>query len=95
MHVRVRKGLNIPIAGEPEQRIHDVSPVGWAALVARDYRGLRPRLLAEVGGRVVLGQPLLVDKNNPDVSYTSPGCGEVVAIHRGERRALQAIVIRL
>ena len=95
MHVRVRKGLNIPIAGEPEQRIHDVSPVGWAALVARDYRGLQPRLLAEVGGRVVLGQPLLVDKNNPDVSYTSPGCGEVVAIHRGERRALQAIVIRL
>jgi Na+-transporting NADH:ubiquinone oxidoreductase subunit A len=95
MHVRVRKGLRIPIAGEPEQRIHDTAPVGWVALVARDFRGLRPRLQAEVGGRVVLGQPLLVDKNNPGVMYTSPGCGEVVAIHRGARRALQSVVIRL
>ena len=95
MHVRVRRGLNIPIAGEPEQRIHDADPVGWVALVARDYRGLRPRLLCEVGGRVVLGQPLLVDKNNPEVMFTSPGCGEVVAIHRGDRRALQSIVVRL
>ncbi|MGB5195312.1 MAG: Na(+)-translocating NADH-quinone reductase subunit A [Polyangiales bacterium] len=95
MHVRVRKGLNIPIAGEPQQRIYDAEPAGWVGLAVRDFRGLRPRLRAEVGGRVVLGQPLLVDKNNPEVMFTSPGCGEVVAIHRGDRRALQSIVIRL
>lgn len=95
MYVRVRQGLNIPIAGEPEQRIHDAAPVGWVGLAVRDFHGLRPRLLAEVGGRVVLGQPLLVDKNNSDVMFTSPGCGEVVAIHRGDRRALQSIVVRL
>ena len=95
MHVRVRRGLNIPIAGEPEQRIEDSNPIGWVALVARDYKGLQPRLLAEVGGRVCLGQPLLVDKQNPDVMFTAPGCGEVVAIHRGERRVLQSVVIRL
>ncbi len=95
MHVRVRKGLDIPIAGEPEQRIYEANPVGWVGLTVRDFRGLRPRPLAEVGGRVVLGQPLLVDKNNPDVMFTSPGSGEVVAIHRGDRRALQSIVVRL
>ena len=95
MHVRVRKGLDIPIAGAPEQRIHGAEPVGWVALVVRDFRGLRPQLLVEVGGRVVLGQPVLIDKHNPDVAFTSPGCGEVVAIHRGERRALQSIVVRL
>ena len=95
MHVRVRKGLRIPIAGEPEQRIENANPVGWVASVARDYRGLRPRLFVEVGGRVCLGQPLYYDKNNPEVMYTSPGCGEVVAIHRGDRRALQSVVVRL
>jgi len=95
MHVRVRKGLHIPIAGAPEQRIHEADPVGWVGLAVRDFRGIRPRLLAEVGGRVILGQPLLVDKNNPDVMFTSPGTGEVVAIHRGDRRALQSIVVRL
>ena len=95
MRIRIRKGLNIPIAGAPEQRIDDANAVGWVALVAKDYRGLRPQLMVEVGDRVRLGQPLLTDKSNPDVLFTSPGSGEVVAIHRGERRSLQSVVIRL
>jgi len=95
MRIRVRRGLDIPIAGPPEQRIGDANAVGWVALVAKDYCGLRPQLMVEVGDRVRLGQPLLIDKNNPDVMFTSPGCGEVVAIHRGERRSLQSVVIRL
>jgi Na+-transporting NADH:ubiquinone oxidoreductase subunit A len=95
MHFRVRKGLNIPISGAPEQRIHDADPVGWVALVARDYHGVRPRLLVGVGDRVVLGEPLMIDKKNPEVMFTSPGTGAVVAIHRGDRRALQSIVVRL
>ena len=95
MRIRIRKGLNIPISGAPEQRIDDGNPVGWVALVAKDYRGLRPQLLVDVGDRVRLGQPLLTDKNNPGVVFTAPGCGEVVAIHHGERRSLQSLVIRL
>jgi Na+-transporting NADH:ubiquinone oxidoreductase subunit A len=95
MRIRIRKGLNIPIAGAPEQRIDDAPPVGWVALVVKDYRGLRPQLSVDVGDRVRLGQTLLTDKNNPSVPFTSPGSGEVVAIHRGERRSLQSIVIRL
>ena len=47
------------------------------------------------GERVRLGQTLFSDKRNPDVSYTAPGAGEVVAVNRGARRALQSVVIRL
>lgn len=95
MLVRIRRGLDIPIAGEPEQRIEDANAVGWVALVAKDFTGLQPRLMVDIGDRVRLGQPLLIDKNNPDVKFTSPGCGEVVAIHRGARRSLQSVVVRL
>jgi Na+-transporting NADH:ubiquinone oxidoreductase subunit A len=95
VHVRIRRGLNIPISGEPEQRIEDANAVGWVALVAMDFVGLQPRLNVEVGDRVRLGQPLLIDKSNPDVMFTSPGCGEIVAIHRGARRSLQSVVVRL
>jgi len=95
MRIRIRRGLDIPIAGAPEQRIDDTNPIGWVALVAKDYPGVRPQLMVEVGDRVRLGQPLFTDKNNPGVLFTSPGCGEVVAIHRGERRSLQSVVIRL
>lgn len=95
MRIRIRRGLNIPISGAPEQRIDDANPVGWVALVAKDYQGLRPQLMVEVGDRVRLGQPLFSDKSNPGVVFVSPGCGEVVAIHRGERRSLQSVVVRL
>ncbi len=95
MHVRIRKGLTIPISGAPEQRIEDANEVGWVALVAMDFVGLQPRLMVDVGDRVRLGQPLLTDKKNPEVMFTSPGCGEIVAIHRGARRSLQAVVVRL
>jgi Na+-transporting NADH:ubiquinone oxidoreductase subunit A len=44
---------------------------------------------------VKLGQPLFIDKQNPDVPFTSPGCGEITAINRGERRVLQSVVVRL
>jgi Na+-transporting NADH:ubiquinone oxidoreductase subunit A len=95
MRVRIRKGLNVPIAGAPVQRIEDANPIGWVALVAKDYLGLRPQLMVRVGDRVRLGQALFSDKGNPGVVFTSPGCGEVVSIHRGERRSLQSVVVRL
>jgi Na+-transporting NADH:ubiquinone oxidoreductase subunit A len=95
MRVKIRRGLDIPISGAPEQRIEPGNEVGWVALVARDFRGLRPELHVKVEDRVRLGQTLWVDKNNPRVQFTAPGAGEVVAIHRGERRSLQSVVIRL
>ena len=95
MRVRIRRGLDIPIAGVPEQRIDAANDVGWVALVARDYQGLQPQLRVALGDRVRLGQALLADKRNPKALLTSPGCGEVVAIHRGERRSLQSVVVRL
>lgn len=95
MRIRIRKGLNIPISGAPEQRIHVANDVGWVALVVRDYRGLRPHLCVEVGDHVRLGQALVTDRSNPRALFVSPGCGEIVSIHRGERRTLQSIVIRL
>lgn len=87
--------MNIPIAGAPEQRIDEANEVGWVALVVRDFVGLQPRLEVDIGDRVRLGQRLVYDKLNPDVNFASPGAGEVVAIHRGERRSLQSVVVRL
>jgi Na+-transporting NADH:ubiquinone oxidoreductase subunit A len=47
------------------------------------------------GDVVKRGQKLFEDRNNDGVFHTSPAAGTVVAIHRGERRMLQSIVIEL
>jgi Na+-transporting NADH:ubiquinone oxidoreductase subunit A len=52
-------------------------------------------MAVQEGDRVRLGQVLYHDKRNPEVPFTAPGAGEVIAINRGARRALQSVVIRL
>jgi Na+-transporting NADH:ubiquinone oxidoreductase subunit A len=49
----------------------------------------------QVGDRVKLGQPLFVDKLDPRINYTAPGCGDVRAINRGARRVLRSVVVDL
>jgi len=93
--IRIRKGFDVPIAGEPEQVVYPGAPVRHVALCGVDYLGLRPRLLVEVGDSVGLGQPLWQDKRDPQVCYPSPGRGVVTAINRGARRVLESVVVSL
>ena len=95
MRIKIRKGLDIPIKGEPEKAISDGAEVKTVAAVATDVSGIRPRMAVQEGDKVRLGQVLYHDKRNPEVPFTAPGAGEVVAINRGARRALQSVVIRL
>ena len=95
MRIKIKKGLDIPISGQPEQVVSEARKVGTVALLGRDTIGLRPRMAVSIGDRVKLGQALFTDKQNPAVQFTAPGAGEVIAINRGERRALQSVVIRL
>jgi Na+-transporting NADH:ubiquinone oxidoreductase subunit A len=92
MRIKIKKGLDIPIKGEPERAISDGANVKTVAAVATDVWGIRPRMAVQVGDSVRLGQVLYHDKRNPDVPFTAPGAG---AVNRGARRALQSVVIRL
>ena len=95
IRIAIKKGLDIPLGGEPEQVVSAAAEVATVAALGTDVVGLRPRMAVGVGDRVRLGQTLFVDKRNPDVRFTSPGAGEIVAINRGARRALQSVVVRL
>jgi Na+-transporting NADH:ubiquinone oxidoreductase subunit A len=93
--IRIRKGLDVPIAGVPEQTIADSAPVHTVALVGNDYPGLKPVMLVASGDTVKLGQPLFEDRNNPGVQFTAPGSGRIAAIQRGAGRKLQSVIINL
>ena len=80
---RIRRGLQLPIEGEPVQEIGPGLPVSQVALLGDDYIGLKPTLLVRLGDHVVLGQPLFEDKTNRGVLFTSPSTGTVAAINRG------------
>ncbi|MAB96843.1 MAG: NADH:ubiquinone reductase (Na(+)-transporting) subunit A [Pseudomonadaceae bacterium] len=93
--INIKRGLDLPITGEPVQRIEAARPVRSIAVVGFDYHGMKPTMNVQVGDRVKLGQILFSDKKTPGVVYTAPGAGVVSAIHRGEKRILQSVVIDL
>ncbi len=95
MIYQIKKGLDVPIKGQPIQTIKPAAPVKRVGLLGGDYIGMRPTMAVGVGDRVKLGQVLLEDKKNPGVVYTSPGAGQVTEINRGEKRRFESLVIEL
>ncbi|MGB7803129.1 Na(+)-translocating NADH-quinone reductase subunit A [Buttiauxella sp.] len=93
--IKIKKGLDLPIAGLPEQQIYDGPAIPLVALLGEEYVGMRPSMLVQEGDKVLKGQPLFEDKKNPGVLFTAPASGTVKAINRGERRVLQSLVIEV
>ena len=85
----------MPIVGAPTQRIEAGRPVRSVAVIGFDYPTMKPTMAVQVGDRVKLGQILFSDKKSEGVHYTAPGAGVVSAVHRGEKRVLQSVVIDL
>ena len=56
---------------------------------------MRPTMLVGEGDKVKLGQPVMTDKKNEGVIYTSPGAGTVRSINRGEKRRFLSLIIDL
>lgn len=93
--IKIKRGLDLPITGAPQQSITDGKPVRTVAVLGPDYAGMKPTMVVREGDTVKLGQILFTDKKNAGVNYTAPAAGKVVAINRGHRRVLQSVVIEI
>lgn len=90
--IRIRKGLDIHIKGEAEKRLEVYEPT-FCAIKPTDFIGVLPKMHVEEGDDVKVGTVLFHDKNNDKIVFTSPVSGKVKAIVRGEKRAIQQVVI--
>ncbi|MEJ2049927.1 MAG: Na(+)-translocating NADH-quinone reductase subunit A [Calditrichota bacterium] len=92
---KIRKGLTLPITGEPEQVVSESNIPHKVAVLGDDYVGMKPTMEVQVGDRVKVGQVLFTDKKMPLIKYTSPGAGKVIEINRGEKRHFLSVVVEL
>ncbi len=93
--IRVRKGYNLKISGQPSQEMLTVNKPGKVAVVPERIPFIKPRLKVGKGDTVKIGSLLFEDKRRPFLKFLSPGGGIVDAIDFGPRRVIQKIVIRL
>ena len=90
--ITIKKGLDLPITGEPSREISEHRPA-YVALIGYDYVGMKPTMNVKEGDIVAKGQPIFEDKKRVGVIYTAPAAGKVIAIKRGERRVFESLVI--
>ena len=93
--ITIKKGLDLPIAGGPEQVIHDGNAIKHVAILGEEYIGLRPTMKIKVGDKVKKGQVLFEDKKNLGVIYTASASGTISEVNRGAQRVLQSVVIEV
>lgn len=92
--IKLKKGLDIQIKGEAANVLEHIAKPETFAIKPTDFHGLIPKLTVKVGDTVKAGTPLFFDKYQPEVNFTSPVSGEVVAINRGERRKVLEVVVK-
>jgi Na+-transporting NADH:ubiquinone oxidoreductase subunit A len=91
---KIRKGLNINLAGKADKFFGKTNPSEFYGVKPADFHGLVPRLEVREGSVVKAGSPLFVDKNNPELRFTSPVSGTVTSINRGERRVILEVIVK-
>ena len=93
--ITIKKGLDVPVVGAPQQVIHDGPSIKTVATLGEEFVGMRPTMFVKVGDSVKKGQALFEDKKNPGVKFTAQASGVVKEINRGEKRVLQSVVIEV
>lgn len=93
--IKIKKGLNLPINGEPKNFIDSTKKVSKVGIIGSDFVGLKPSFTVSVGEKVKLGQVLFTDKKNNSIKFTSPASGTILELNRGEKRIFKSLVIEI
>lgn len=94
-NISLKKGYDIKIKGFVESEEIQNYTSSTYAIKPTDFIGVSPipKLVPEIGSEVKAGDPLLFDKRNPELVYTSPVSGEVVELRRGAKRKITEVIV--
>jgi len=93
--LHIKKGWTPKIEGAPSLELDDSPNPLNVALIPETIPYIKPKLRVKEGDHVQIGSVLFIDKRNPEIQFLSPGCGSIDKIVFGNRRVIQAIIIKL
>lgn len=92
--IKIKKGLDIKLLGKADEVLEKADRSETFAIKPTDFAGLTPKLKVKVDSEVKAGTSLFFDKYRPEIQFTSPVSGKVIAINRGERRKILEVVVQ-
>ncbi|MCP5470327.1 MAG: Na(+)-translocating NADH-quinone reductase subunit A [Chlamydiales bacterium] len=93
MKIRIKRGLDVPFAGEPKGAPTPLTKPKQVALNLDPFDTVRFKLHVKLGDKVKIGQPLAENKAVPGQMFLSPAGGVIKEFRRGLKRRLLDIVI--
>ncbi|MEN0046801.1 MAG: Na(+)-translocating NADH-quinone reductase subunit A [Bacteroidota bacterium] len=92
--VRLSKGHDILLDGSAEGEPKAIAVKSFA-VQPKNFIGMSPipKMIVEVGQKVLAGEELFFDKKRPEIKYVAPVSGEVVAVNRAEKRSIAEVII--
>ena len=93
MKIHVKRGLDIPFSGRPQQILHSLPKPEKVALNLDPFDDLRFKPHVKVGDSVKLGQPIAENKAVLGQMFVAPAAGKISELKRGLKRRLLDIVI--
>lgn len=91
--IKLRKGLDINLAGKAEKNTQKAGVCKTYALLPSSFDGVKPKVVVKEGEKVKAGDALFVNKDYPQVTFASPVSGTVSLVERGDRRKLLSVRI--
>ncbi|MDL2222572.1 Na(+)-translocating NADH-quinone reductase subunit A [Bacteroidales bacterium OttesenSCG-928-M11] len=92
--IKLSRGLNINLKGKAREEVHQIEPNTTYRIYPSDYVGFSAKVTVKPGDFILAGEPVLFDKNRPDIKVVSPVSGTIQAVNRGEKRRLLNIEIK-
>ena len=91
--IRIKKGLDLKLKGEAENKISDIARSKVYAIKPSDFHGVTPKMVVKEGAKIKAGEVVFYSKNDEAVKFVSPVSGTIQEIKRGEKRVILEILI--
>lgn len=92
--IKIRKGLDIPIKGQPQNTTFTPAYSSTYAVKPTDFHGIKPKVAVKTGDRVKAGTTIAYNKDRPEIRFTAPVSGYIETIERGDQRKILEIIIQ-
>jgi len=92
--INITRGFDIPMTGMARKELDILPDTQYVAVLPESFHNIKPKLLVREGDTVLAGTPLFFDKQEERFRFCSPASGTIHAIHYGERRKIEQIVIQ-
>jgi Na+-transporting NADH:ubiquinone oxidoreductase subunit A len=93
--ISLKRGHDIELNGAAGKTLNSNVKSKTFAVRPPDFFNISPipKVTVEVGDEVKAGDVIFFDKKRPEIKYSAPVSGEVIAINRGAKRSISEVII--